>query len=447
MPDWSARVRERLAGLRLDPATEAETIEELAQHVEDRYRDLLARGVGDAEAAGQAWRELEGHDRLAREISHARTQLTPQPIQDTSKGGVAAILDDFRFAWRRLRHAPGFAIVAILTLMLTVGANTAILSVADAVLFRPLPYADPGNVAIVQMLDRKDGKRYSATPYAFLNAINDACPSVSEVGLWDRWPSLTSGAASGPMPVPAVAVTSNYLQILGVVPARGRVFDQSDTASAGRPALLSYAAWQQRFASDESIVGRSVTIDTATFDIVGVLPQGFFFPSGSADRPSLVVLRNPLQRGEASSGAVVRIARGVSWARAQAEVDAATVSAPPGPLGLSGIPVLDDVRSVLYPVGGPIMRYLLAAAGLILLLGLANLANMMLVRGRRGLRETAVRLALGASRARLIRPMLFEAAIIGIVGAAFAVALASLSFDAMIKQVPAASYRPRPGRR
>ncbi len=443
MPDWSARVRERLAGLRLDPATEAETIEELAQHVEDRYRDLLARGVGDAAAAAQAWRELEGHDRLAREISHARTPLTPQPIQDTSRGGIAAVIDDLRFAWRRLRHAPGFAIVAILTLMLTVGANTAILSVADAVLFRPLPYADPGNVAIIQMLDRKTGNRSTWTPYAFLNAINDACPSVSEVGLAEGAPSLTVETADGPTTVSAVVATSNYFQILGVVPARGRVFELGDAGTEGRAALLSYAAWQRRFGSDESIVGRSVTIGTSTFDVVGVLPQGFLFPSGFAGRPSLVVLRKPLQRGEAGGTfhAVVRIARNASWERAQAEVDAAIASAPKGPPQAgAATPVLDEVRSVLYPVGGPIMRYLLAAAGLILLLGFANLANMMLVRGRRGLRETAVRLALGASRARLIRPMLFEAAIIGIAGAALAVALASLSFDAMIKQVPAAAY-------
>ena len=354
---------------------------------------------------------------------------------------MTAVFDDLRFAWRRLRHAPGFTIVAILTLMLTVGANTAILSVADAVLFRPLPYADPGNVAIIRMLDRKSGKRYTMTPYAYLNAVTDGCPSVSDVGLLDRWPRLTVGTATGPMPVPAVAVTSNYLQILGVVPARGRVFDQSDTASGGRPAMLSYAAWQQRFGSDESIVGRSVGIGTASFDVVGVLPQGFFFPTGSTDRPSLVVLRKPLQRDEASSDAVVRVARGISWERAQAEVDAAIASAPKGPPEVGATtPVLDDVRSVIYPVGRPIMRYLLAAAALILLLGFANLANMMLVRGRRGLRETAVRLALGASRMRLIRPMLFEAAIIGVAGAALAVALAWLSFDTMITQVPAAAY-------
>ena len=105
--DWISRVRERLADLDLDPATQAETLEELTQHVEDRYRDLVAAGATDDVAAAQAWRELEGHPRLAREISVVR-RLSPMPIQETARGGFGAVWDDFRFAWRRLRHTPGF---------------------------------------------------------------------------------------------------------------------------------------------------------------------------------------------------------------------------------------------------------------------------------------------------------------------------------------------------
>jgi predicted permease len=443
MPDWAARVRDRLSGLHLDPATEAETIEEFAEHVDERYRDLIARGLDPVVAETQAWRELEGDERLVREISAARVTLLPAPTQDASRGGLGALTDDLRFAWRRLRHAPGFAIVALLTVMLTVGANTAILSIADAVLFRPLPYADPGQIAIIQMLDRKTGNRYTMTPYVFLNAINDACPSVSEVGLLESGPNLRAETADGPTNVSAMVATPNYFQILGIVPARGRAFNEHDVGSEGRAALLTYAAWQQRFGADESIVGRSVTIGTSSFDVIGVLPQGFILPSQFADRVSLVVLRKPWLRGEkgGSFHAIVRLAGDVSFAQAQAEVDAAIASAPAGPPGVATTrPVLDDVRRVLYPVGRPIMRYLLAAAGLILILGFANLANMMLVRGRRSMRETAVRLALGANRIRLVRPMLFEAAIIGLAGATLAVMLTSLAFDAMLKQVPAAAY-------
>jgi hypothetical protein len=114
----------------------------------------------------------------------------PDPVQDASKGSVGAFFDDLAFAWRRLRHAPGFALVALVTVMLTVGANTAILSVADAVLFRPLPYADPGGVSTILMRDRKTGKQFTNMPYAYLEAINDGCPNVSAVGLLEDAPYL-----------------------------------------------------------------------------------------------------------------------------------------------------------------------------------------------------------------------------------------------------------------
>ena len=450
MPDWTDRVRDRLRGLHLNAATEAETIEELTQHLDDRYRDLQASGVTDAEAAAQAWQELEGHPRLAQEISTARASLVTTPIQNSSRSGLAALWDDFVFAWRRLRHAPGFAVVALVTVTLTIGANTAILGVADAVLFRPLPYADPGNVAIIQMLDKKSGQQFTMTPYAFLEAVNDGCPSVSDVALLEgvtAYPGLaptvrpTLDSADGPVRVPVMAATLNYFALLGVQPVRGRLFTAADAGSEGRTALMTYAAWQRMFAGDESIPGRTISLGAVSVDVVGILPPDFVFPSNFAGRPSLVVLRKPLGRGEKGGTfhAIARIADGVPHERAQAEIEAAT--APVGKsLGRESVAKLNEVRTILYPVGRPIMRFLVAAAVFILLLGCANLANMMIVRGRRGLHDTAVRLALGANRARLIRPMLFEAAILGVGGAVLAVALTSVTFDMLLRQVPPAAY-------
>ena len=454
MPDWTSRVRERLADLDLDPATSAETLEELTQHVEDRYRDLVATGTTEDVAAAQAWRELEGHPKLAREISVMR-RLAPAPIQETARGSFGAVWDDFRFAWRRLRHTPGFSVVALLTVMLTVGANTAILSVADAVLFRPLPFVDADNVAIVQMRDKRTGRQGTLTPYPHLQAINDACPSVSEVGLLEPYSGSvrpTIQTADGPTSVPAMEATANYFELLGVRAAHGRMFTASDAGREGAVAVLSYAAWQQIFGGDPLVVGKPITLGGATFDLLGVLPRGFVFPSTFAGRPSLVVLRAPLARG-AEGGtfhAIVRIANGVSHDRAQAEVEAAAgsaaVSNADGRIRKEGqqwqnvVPALNGVRTILYPVGRPIMRFLFAAAIFILLLGCANLANMMVVRGRRGLHDTAVRLALGASRTRLIRPMVFEALVIGVGGALLAVALTSVAFDMLLRQVPPVAY-------
>ncbi|HVQ41006.1 MAG TPA: ABC transporter permease [Vicinamibacterales bacterium] len=454
MRNWASRVRERLADLDLDPATETETVEELTQHLEDRYRDLVAAGASAEVAAAQAWTELDGHPRLAREISAAR-RAAAMPVQETARGGFGAVWEDMRFALRRLRHTPGFTLVALLTVMLTVGANTAILSVADAVLFRPLAYADPDNVAIIQVRDKKSGRQSTLTPYAYLEAIADACPSVSDVGLLEPYSGTvrpTMQTADGERSVPAMEATPNYFELLGVRAVHGRTFTPGDAGREGTVAVLSYSAWQQMFGGDASIVGKPITLGTATFDLLGVLPRSFVFPSTFAGRPSLVVLRKPLGRGVEGGTfhPIVRIASGVSHDRAQAEVEAAAgaaaVSTSDGRVRSEGqkwqnvVPVLNDVRTLLYPVGRPIMRFLFAAALFILLLGCANLANMMLVRGRRGLHDTAVRLALGASRARLIRPMIFEALVIGGGGALLAVALTSGVFDALLRQVPPAAY-------
>jgi putative ABC transport system permease protein len=450
MPEWTDRVRERLTGLRLDPATEAETIEEVTQHLDDRYRDLLANGMTEPEAAAQAWRELDGHPRLSHEISAARALRVSAPIQNSSGRGLVGLWDDFLFAFRRLRHAPGFVLVALVTVTLTVGANTAILSVADAVLFRPLPYADPGNVAIIQMLDKKSGRQSTMTPYAFLEAVNDGCPSVSDVALLEgvsAYPGLaptvrpTVESPDGAVGVPVMEATSNYFALLGVQPVRGRLFTSADAGAEGRAALMSHAAWQRMFAGDESIPGKTITLGAVSFDVVGILPPGFVFPSVFAGRPSLVVLRKPMGRGEKGGTfhAIARIADGVTHERAQAEIEAATAPVAKS-LGRESVAKLNDVRTILYPVGRPIMRFLVAAALFILLLGCANLANMMIVRGRRGLHDTAVRLALGASRARLVRPMLFEALILGVGGALLAVGLTSVTFDTLLRQVPPSAY-------
>lgn len=451
MPDWTQRVRERLAGLDLDPATEAEVVLELTQHVDDRYRDLLARGLSDTDAETQAWRELDGHPRLARDLARARRALVaaPAPAHNVSRHGLRALWDDVVFAGRRLRHAPGFAIVAVLTVALTVGANTAILTVADAVLFRPLPYADPDRIGIVQMLDRGTGLRYTATPVSLLQAIEQRVPSVRGVGYLGEGRPLQIEGPEGPVRVPVAVTSANYLTLLGTRPALGRVFSEDDRGAEGRAAVLTWRAWQSHFGGDPAVVGQTVALGASTFEILGVLPADFVFPSHFASARGVVVfgdLGRPGQTGSAFHS-IVRLAPGVSFARARAEVDAVTatvVRSASEPDKGQTWPVVDPAREVLYPIGRDIMGYLLAAAGLIFLAGGANLAILMLVRSRRGLREIATRVALGASRVRLVRPMLFEALAISLAGAAGAVGLGALTFAAIRTQVPAHVYGQAP---
>jgi putative ABC transport system permease protein len=357
------------------------------------------------------------------------------------------IIDDLRFAWRGLRNAPGFAAVAIATLALAIGANTAIFSIADAVLFRRLPYTDPDRVFILRMLDRESGRRFTLIGPEYLRVIDEYHHGLSTVGMLDDDSFLRVATADGVEAVGRVVVSPSYFQVLGIRPARGRLFDARDLTQPGRAAVLAYRAWQQRFGGDEGIVGRPATLGGATFDIVGVLPKHFVFPSSFAGTPEIVTAAEPAWR-VGSGGAfnpIVRLEAGVTREQAQAEIEALVAPLAAGnPDAGKAIPVLDDVRSVLYPAGRPIMRFLFAAAGLVLLLGCANLSNMLLARSRGRERDIAVRAALGASSARLAGPLVFEAIIIGFAGAVLALLVTWATFDALVRQVPRLAYGDAP---
>jgi predicted permease len=445
MPDWRSHVSERAAGRGLDPATEAEVVDEFVQHLEDRYRDALALGATKAEAATQALAELEAFDAFAADVTRFRQPLRPAPRPpEPSASWLAAVFDDGRWAWRRLWGSPRVTLAALVTLTLAIGANTAILGVADAVLFRPLPYADPDRVLALQMENRSTGQRSTLIPYAVTAAIDTADAALTRMGLIDSGPQVGVTGPDGPEPVPTVAVSDSYLQALGVVPARGRLIDARDAGREGRVAMLSYHAWQQRFGGDEAIVSRSVTIGDSTFDVVGVLPPAMFFPTLLAPgRPDIVTLLPPVAP-DARGGTfrpIVRLAPGVSREQAQAAIEAATAPVLTHTPGLAtSRPVLENIRDLLYPVGQPILRYLLVAAGLILVIGCANVANMLIVRARRDRASLAVRLALGASRTRLVRPMLFEGLFLGIAAAGLAVLATWMSFDALVRQIPPIAY-------
>jgi predicted permease len=355
------------------------------------------------------------------------------------------MFDDLKSAWRRLRHAPGFTAAAVFTLAVAIGANTALFSVADGVLFRPLPYADPDRIHIVQMRDPKTGQRFVQMPYAHLQTLSEHHQGLSDVGMLDQGPSVIADGPDGAERITVLNATANYFELLGARAARGRLLARADESSTGRPAVLTYALWQQRFGSDASIVGRTVTLGSTAFDVVGVLRDDFVFPSLWSARTALVTVMPSIGRKDKGGTfhPIVKREPGVTRERAQAELDALIL-----PLVADGssvpLPVLDDVRSVLYPTGRPIMSMLLAAAGLVLLLGCANLANLLLARSEQREKDTGIRLALGASRARLMRTLFFEALMIGAAGAAAALAMTSATFDLLLRQVPPTAYRNAP---
>ena len=352
------------------------------------------------------------------------------------------MLDDLRFALRRLLSAPLFALAAIATLALGIGANTAIFSVADAVLFRPLPYAAADELHVIQMRDEETGARATLVDYTYLKAIDEHHGGLSAVGLLESGQRLVYTDASGSDYVPLVQVTANYFDLLGARAARGRLLTATDGTASGRPALLSHELWRMRFGERDDIVGRPLTIGTATFDIVGVLPRDFVFPSVFVRTSPIVTVMPPLTR-KAEGGTfhpIVRRAPGVTRQQAQGEIDALIRPLVVSKQGRTHLPYLEDVRSVLYPTGRPIMGMLFAAASLLLLLGCANLSNMLLARARKDERDCGIRIALGATRGRLVRLVACEALLIGLIGSALALVVTYMTFDLLLKQVPPIAY-------
>jgi putative ABC transport system permease protein len=354
------------------------------------------------------------------------------------------MFQDLAFAVRGLIRSPGFTSVAVTTVALAIGANAAIFCFADAVLFRPLPYVDPDGVYVLQMADRRTGIRATMVPFEQIQALNDAQGPLRDVAMLDSRPAVDAGSVPHPDAAPAVAVTTNYFQVLSVQPARGRLFDANDGSEADRVAVLSYRAWRQRFGADEQIVGRSLRVNDIRVDVVGVLPADFVFPTVFAGRPD-VIFAMPSPRPGADGGTlqpIVRLKPGLTRAQAQAEIDARVsgISAAKGS-GSNVRPVLDEVRALLYPTGQPLLKLLLVASGLVLLISCANLVHMLLARMVTRERDMCIRAALGANRLQIVRPVVLETAMIVIGGVLLSVTVTYASFDLLIRQVPPAVYR------
>ena len=368
------------------------------------------------------------------------------------------MLTDLRLAWKRLRNSPGFVTVAVVTLALAVGANTAIFTVADAVLFRPLPYEDPDRLFVVRRVDRATGLTSTGVPYDYVASLQRAHRGVDGVALRSTTIRMEHAGANGGEFVEFAEVAPDYFQILGVRAIRGRLFEPTDVVDPGRRILLSYESWRTRFGGDESIIGRAVTFGTRSREVVGVLPDGFIFPTASSVRtdgltgspefaaavpppdPLNLTKRSRLTSAGVAMDAVVRLRSGVTQEQAQAELDGIVA-------GITlherqraqGRVFLEDVRSVLFPTGRDLLLLLLGSAGLVLLIGCANLSNMLLARMQQRARDVATQVALGAAPFRLIRQILFETILIGAAAGVVATLLAAACTDVVLHELPPSS--------
>jgi putative ABC transport system permease protein len=349
------------------------------------------------------------------------------------------VLQDIRYAARKLARTPAFTIVAAFTLALAIGATTAIFSVIDGVLLKPLPFRDPENV--VRVTNMRGGNRMvSSTPdYIDFRTQAKSFASLSPI---DNQPmNLTGG--SEPERVSAARVGATFWNLLGVQPALGRGFaPKEDESSATRVVVLSDGLWKRRFGSDPKIVGKTISLDGNTYTVIGVAGSQFSFP----DRPDLWVPLvfgedelNPENRGAHWMGIIGRLAPNVSAKQAEAEMIAITRRLeqlyPDANTGMTAavIPIQEymvgDVRPALY--------VMLGAVAFVLLIACANVANLLLVRAASRESEMAVRTALGAGSWRIVRQLVTESVLLAVVGGVVGTLLALWGVDLLLELAPA----------
>jgi len=332
------------------------------------------------------------------------------------------MLGDLRHAIRSLGKAPGFTAIAIATLALGIGFNTAVFSVVDAVLLRPLPYAKPEE--LVRIYDRnllKGIPRFSASPRNFLdwreqNGTMSALAAFSD-------DELTLLEGHEPESLSADAVTPAFFPLLGVPPFLGHTFDPADE-QPGRPqvAVLSWALWQRRFGGDPSVVGRSIRFEQGPRVVLGVMPRGFRSPTGAVDlwTPLVFEPKQLQNRGEHWIGVVGRLKSGTPLLQAQADFDtigARLAAAYPNKNGGWTEQVVSLSEAIAGSARRP-LRLLVGAVAFVLLLACVNVSNLLLARGLARRREVAIRTAIGASRRRIVREFLAESLVLALAGGA-----------------------------
>lgn len=421
--NWLRIWMHRLRGLFLRNRREIEFNTEIQNHLQNLADENIRRGMDPGEARHAALREFGGVEQAKELFRDARGI----PFVET-------FLQDIRFGTRTLIKNPGFTAVAVLTLALGIGANTAIFSIVDAVLLRPLAYKDSGRlVAILHSVDN---------PVSVANYIDwrSQSHSFEAIGAAEYWtPNLTG--MDPPEHLLGLQVTQNLFPMLGVQPFLGRLFVAGeDQLGAEHEVILSYGLWQRRFAGDLAILGHTLTLNGESYTIVGVMPREFKFAPFWATHTELWVpdaFGDRVNKRDGNSLRLfARLRPGVTLAAARSEMGTITSRLEQEFPGTNRQVVVTPLKEMVVGNIQTPLLVLLGAVGFVLLIACANVAHMLLARFAARQKEIAVRTALGAPSTRLIRQLFTENLLLAFLGAAAGFLLAFLGMRALIALAP-----------
>src|ERR1041385_8564124 len=347
------------------------------------------------------------------------------------------LLQDIRYAFRRLRKAPGFTAIAVVTLALGIGANTAIFTVINAVLLRPLPFKDPGRlVLLTERLPQFPLLSVSYLNYKDWRSQADSFTAVGAV----RNLQMTMTGTGEPERLFAQMANANVLDILGVRPVRGRTFTaQEDSAAGGGVVLISYGLWQRRYGAAENVLGQSITLDNKQYTVIGVLPGGF---QVLQQTPDVMVPLEPwaktLPDDRSWHPGILPLARlkpGVTLEQARAEMTtiAKRLEQQYPEFDTNTGANVNSMQEQIVQNVRPALLMILGAVGFVLLIACTNIANLLLARATARQREIAVRTAIGASRWRVVRMVLTESVLLALIGAALGLFLAIVSIPTLLR--------------